>query len=98
MIDLIWILEKREHPKFPYRITIKQGNEVLLSLLVQDRWPGQKGNIFCLRTNPDEEKENFTEVERSPIISFNRFGKRISITLDRAIEKKMRFYIHNQKI
>ena len=89
-MELIWILEKREHPKFPYKITIKQDKDILLSLLAQDRWPGQKGNIFCIRANSDD-SEGFTEVERVPIVSFNRFGKRISIVLDRAVEKRCDF-------
>lgn len=88
---LFWILEKRDNTKFPYKLTIKQDNEKILTLLVQDRWPGQRGNIFCLRENQAEPNEKLEEVERIPIISMHRYGKRISIVLDRPQEKRCDF-------
>lgn len=95
MIDIesftLWILESVNDPKFPYRLTIRQGDKVLLALRVQDRWPGQKGNIFCIR----EENGTWTlpgrEIEKVPVISLNRFGKRLAIVLDRLKNKRCDF-------
>jgi len=95
-MNLIWIVEKREHPKFPYRITIKGGNCEELKLLAQNRWPGQKGNVFCLR---DKENDNsgFVEIERVNIVSFKKFGKKVSVILDRQKEKRCDFLFLKKK-
>ncbi len=43
MAELCWILEPTHNPRFPYRVTIRKGQEPVLCLWTQDRWPGQKG-------------------------------------------------------
>ncbi len=90
MTDTVWILEKTGHQKFPYRVTIQKGPRILLRLLVQDRWPGQRGNIFCLRVEEDDTEE-LEEVERVPVVSIKRYGKRLSVVLDRATNKRCNF-------
>lgn len=96
-MKILWIVEKRTDQKFPYRLTIRQDNEDILVLLVQDRWPGQKGNIFCLREMKKNENEKLQEVERVNIISIRRYGKRISVVLDRAKEKRCDFIFLKKK-
>jgi len=86
-----WILETTESEKFPYRITIEQGEKVLLCLLVRDRWPGAKGNIFCLRADPLEEEGPLEELERVPVTNMRQYGKRLSIVLDRPRKKRCDF-------
>jgi ERCC4-type nuclease len=86
-----WVLESTESEKFPYKITIEQGDRVLLSLLVRDRWPGAKGNIFCLRAEPSEAEEPGEELERVPVINMKRYGKRLSLVLDRTKKKRCDF-------
>jgi len=86
-----WILETSESEKFPYKITIKQGEQVLLCLLVRDRWPGARGNIFCLRAEPSGAEEPGEELERVPVINMKRYGKRLSLVLDRTKKKRCDF-------
>lgn len=86
-----WILERVEHPRFPYRLTIVKGSKTLLALRVGHRWPGSKGNIFCLRDEDREWPPPIEELERVPVISMRRYGKRLSIVLDRARRKRCDF-------
>lgn len=96
-MEILWIVEKRPDKKFPYRLTIRQDNEDILVLLVQDRWPGQRGNIFCIRETQKDENAKLEEVERVNIISIRRYGKRISVVLDRAKEKRCDFIFLKKK-
>ncbi|MEF8794097.1 hypothetical protein [Thiohalorhabdus sp.] len=54
----IWRIQQTADPKFPYRITLESDSEVALALRAKERWPGPKGNVFCLREqappDPDE--------------------------------------------
>ncbi len=86
-----WILEKSGSEKFPYKITIQKGEKVLLCLLARSRWPGAKGNIFCLRADPDEEEGPLEELERVPVTNMRQYGKRLSIVLDRPRKKRCDF-------
>jgi len=90
-----WILEKTEEEKFPYRLSIAQDGKPILRLRVQERWPGTKGHIFCLREDEIEREREWSppveEVERLPVISVNRYGKRISVVLDRSKNKRCDF-------
>ncbi|WP_197072618.1 ERCC4 domain-containing protein [Marinitoga sp. 1197] len=92
-----FILEKIENKRFPYRLTIIQGNKILLSLRVQEKWPGQKGHIFCVR-----EKENFilkkeNIIEKVPILYLKRLGKRLVMALDREMRKRCDFLFLKKK-
>ncbi|MBI3354603.1 MAG: ERCC4 domain-containing protein [Nitrospirae bacterium] len=87
----LWILESVNNPKFPYRLTIRQGEKLLLALRVQDKWPGQKGNIFCIREENWELEPPVHEIERVPVISIKRLGKRLALVLDRAKNKRCDF-------
>ncbi|MGC9490911.1 MAG: hypothetical protein ACP5CD_06765 [Thermovirgaceae bacterium] len=86
-----WVLETTESEKFPYKITIEQGEKVLLCLLVRDRWPGARGNIFCLRAEPSGEDETGEELERVPVVNMKQYGKRLSLVLDRTKKKRCDF-------
>ncbi|TYC03096.1 MAG: hypothetical protein FXF54_01195 [Kosmotoga sp.] len=96
MGSLLWILESTDSNKFPYRLSIRKGEKTLLSLFVQDRWPGAGKHVFCLR---DEENiaEEFEEIEKVPIISAKRYGKRLSIVLDRSVNKRCDFLFLKKK-
>jgi len=87
----LYILESVNDPKFPYRLTIRQGEKMLLALRVQDRWPGQKGNIFCIREENGEWEPPVKEIERVPVIALRRYGKRLAVVLDRAKNKRCDF-------
>jgi len=92
-----WILEATDNPKFPYRIRIKKGEENLLSLRVQDRWPGTKGHIFCLREEPEGYSRSGEEIEKIPVISLKRYGKRLAVVLDRPTNKRCEFLFLKKK-
>jgi len=91
MTKIFYILETVDNPKFPYRLTIRHGDKILFALRVQDRWPGQKGNIFCIREENKDFEPPLKELERIPVISLKRFGKRLSIVLDRPKNRRCEF-------
>jgi len=91
MADPIWILESIDDNKFPYLLTIRQDGRALLRLRVQEKWPGQKGHVFCVREEDDGLRWTTEEVERVPVISMNRYGKRLAIILDRPRNKRCDF-------
>jgi len=97
MRDTFYVLEAVNNPKFPYRLTLRQGEKVLLALRVQDRWPGQKGNIFCIKESNQDLDPPTMELERVPVISLQRFGKRLAIVLDRSKNKRCEFLFLTKK-
>lgn len=90
MTSTLWTLESTDNPRFPYRLTIARSGNTLLRLLVQERWPGQQGNVFCLRDDGGDDY-SAVEVERVPVVSLQRFGKRLAVVLDRAKNKRCDF-------
>ncbi|MCS7216013.1 MAG: ERCC4 domain-containing protein [Thermodesulfovibrio sp.] len=92
-----YILESVNNSKFPYRLTIRQGEKILLALRVQDKWPGQKSNIFCIREENGELEPSIEEIERVSVISLQRFGKRLSVVLDRLMKKRCDFLFLKKK-
>jgi len=100
MEKTLWIMEATGHPKFPFRIRIIRGDEILLCLRVQDRWPGPRGHIFCLREDPEGQASLYPaeEVERVPVISMKRYGKRLAVVLDRSINKRCEFLFLKKNI
>lgn len=87
-----WILERTQDSRFPFRLQILRGNRPFLVLRVQDRWPAANRNIFCLREQdgPDPE-ELLEEVERVPVLAMQRYGRRLSVVLDRGRYKRCDF-------
>ncbi|WGS65043.1 ERCC4 domain-containing protein [Marinitoga aeolica] len=97
MRNTFFILEKLENKKFPYKLTIIQGEKVLLSLRVQEKWPGQKGHIFCIREKENIIPEPTKIIEKVPILYMERLGKRLVIILDREIRKRCDFLFLKKK-
>lgn len=88
----LWILERCASDRFPYRLQILRGEELWLTLRVQDRWPAANRNIFCLREKePPEPGEVLEEVERLPVVALQRRGRRLSVVLDRKRYKRCDF-------
>jgi len=83
-------MKATEDARFPYMVMIERSGKILLQLLVQERWPGQKGNVFCLRVEHDEHPDA-AEVECLPVVSLRRYGKRLAVVLDRAKNKRCDF-------
>ena len=92
MTGYIWQVEKTQNPRFPYRISILEDARTVLALRVQDKWPGQKGNIFCIREyGAPDDGENLEQIESVPIAFLRRQGKRVEIVLDRHNRKRCDF-------
>lgn len=87
--NLFWILEKRDSDRFPYRLKIEDQGKPILALLVQDVWPGAGSHIFCIRAEKDDEVLEL--IEKIPIISLRRYGRKISVVLDRPQRKRCHF-------
>ncbi len=93
-MTLTWIVQSTGNPHFPVRIAIEQDGTVLFAVRAQEAWPGTKGNIFCIRDGSSkDEVDFFTELERVPILHFERFGKSLQIILDRPTKKRCEFLI-----
>lgn len=92
MTGYTWQVEATTNRRFPFRVSIIEEERTVLALRTQDKWPGQKGNIFCVReTGPVDDGEQLTLLERVPIVYLNRHGKRVEIVLDRAQRKRCDF-------
>lgn len=90
-METFFVLERVEDRRFPYRITLTKGDRVLLALRVQDRWPGQKGNVFCMREEKGARAAPCGELERVPVSVMKRLGKRLSLVLERPRRKRCDF-------
>lgn len=87
-----WRLERTPDPKFPYRISLEQDGVVTLALRAKERWPGPKGNVFCLRERePPAADEDREELERVAVTSLRRQGKKLALVLDRPKRRRCDF-------
>ncbi|NLU10832.1 MAG: hypothetical protein GXW90_07885 [Tepidanaerobacter acetatoxydans] len=96
MSSLWWILESTDNEKFPYRLSIKMDDKTKLCLRVQSKWPGAGTQIFCLRESEDY-SDSIEEIERVPVVNLSRYGKRLSVVLDRATNKRCEFLFLKKK-
>ena len=88
----LWTLSATGNPRFPYRIEIRRGDQRVIALWVQDKWPGSGKQIFCLREGePTGETSDFTELERVRVNRLERYGKQLSVILDRPNRKRCNF-------
>lgn len=97
MSKTLWVIESIPEERFPYRLTIKRDDEVILRLRVQDRWPGTRGQIFCMREELKQWPEPIKEIERVPVLSLSRYGRRLAVVLDRAKNKRCDFLFLEKK-
>lgn len=98
MTEGIWILERCNSERFPYRLQIQREGKPWLMLRTQDRWPAAGKNIFCLREEePPGQGEIVEEIERVPILTFHERGSRISVILDRKRYKRCDFLFLSKK-
>lgn len=86
-----WKIEKATDSKFPFRISVEQGSRALLVLRAQDRWPAPGGQVFCLREKAFDPAEPLELVEQVPVTTLTRFGKKLSLVLDRPLNKRCDF-------
>ncbi|MFQ6082279.1 MAG: ERCC4 domain-containing protein [Candidatus Aminicenantia bacterium] len=91
--NLKWLIYSEPRGRFPYRLFIEEKPGEFLSLRVQERWPGPGKKIFCriegtLRVNDLPAQE---PLEKCNIVSLSRYGKKLTIILDRPIKKRCWF-------
>lgn len=86
-----WLMHNRPAERFPYRLSIVRDGRRLLALRVRERWPGPGMQIFCLRDDDGEDSPEGELVERVPVRSVVRIGRKLSVVLDRPTRKRCDF-------
>lgn len=86
---MFWCVGSCDDAHFPFRIRIVQGDRTLLALRAKEKWPGPGGQIFCLRE--EEGADEPAWVERVPVVSCKRYGRKLSVVLDRSRNKRCEF-------
>lgn len=91
--NLRWLIYSNPGTHFPYQLFIEEKPGVFLSLKVQERWPGPGKKIFCKLegTVNDDELPEGEPNEECNIFSQKRYGKKLTIILDRKIRKRCWF-------
>lgn len=64
---------------------------------VQEKWPGQKGHIFCIREKENILPDSKKIIEKVPVLNMERLGKRLVMVLDREIRKRCDFLFLKKK-
>lgn len=92
-MKLKWFLFPCEEERFPYQLFIEDAPGKFIHLKAQEKWPGPGKNIFCKFEGYCEEKElpDKEPVEELLIRSRKRYGKKLTIILDRKIRKRCWF-------
>ncbi len=52
---------------------------------------GTGGQVFCMREDRRDWPKPVEEIERVPVLSIKRFGKRLAVSLDRTRNKRCDF-------
>ncbi|MGH7583867.1 MAG: ERCC4 domain-containing protein [Gemmatimonadales bacterium] len=86
-----WITERTGNHRFPFRISIEQGGRLILAVRSQAAWPGPGQNIFCLRERELDPDEPLEVVERVPVMTIVRVGRKLAVVLDRPRRKRCEF-------
>lgn len=86
-----WIVERTLSRRFPFRVSIEQGGRLVLAVRTQARWPGPGQQIFCLRERSLDPAEPLELLERVPVASLGRVGRKLSVVLDRPNRKRCEF-------
>ena len=86
-----WLVERSQHPRFPFRIAIEQDGRVLFAVRARSDWPAPGAQIFCLREHTFDPAEALDRVERVPIAQLTRVGPKLTVILDRPTRKRCEF-------
>lgn len=90
-MGLRWLIYPGIEKRYPYRLFIEERGNEFLVLSVQERWPGPGKNIFCKMDGIVNELPEGKPLEECGIVSKVRYGKRLSIVLDRKLRKRCWF-------
>ncbi len=91
LISAEWIVERTQHRRFPFRITIRQGGREILAVRTQARWPGPGQQIFCLREETLDPDEYLEPVEHERVAHLGKVGRKITVAIDRGSRKRCEF-------
>lgn len=82
-----------EDKRFPYKLCIEEEPERFLCLRVQARWPGPGKRIFCKQEGylGESDLPKQEPVERCRILSCSRYGRKLTVILERKIKKRCWF-------
>lgn len=86
-----WTVERTADARFPFRISVTQGDHLLVAVRAQSPWPGPGQQIFCLREWMLDPSDVLEPVERVPVRHLARVGRKLAITLDRPTRKRCEF-------
>lgn len=87
----IWLVERTVNQRFPFRVSIEQDGRLILAVRAQSHWPGPGQQIFCLRERELDSGELLEPVERVPVASLSRVGRKLTVALDRPMRKRCEF-------
>lgn len=87
----IWIVERTQDARFPFRIRIEQGGRTLFAVRARSAWPGAGTQIFCVREIEHDPAEALEPHETVPVAHLDRLGRKLAVTLDRAQRKRCEF-------
>jgi len=88
--DTRWRLFETGDVRFPFRLALVRSGREVLVLRTQSKWPGPGSQVFCLReTEPPESLGS--PIEDVRIAHIRRFGRKMSVVLDRNRQKRCDF-------
>jgi hypothetical protein len=91
MPNAIWRIERAVNRGFPFRVSIEQDGRTILAVRSKAPWPGPDQNIFCLRERDFDLAEPLELVEKVPVASLTRVGRKLVVVLDRPQRKRCEF-------
>ena len=86
-----WTVERTGNRRFPYRVSIEQGDRLVVAFRTQASWPGPGQQIFCLRERELDPAEPLELLERVPVAHLAQIGRKIAVVLDRPTRKRCEF-------
>jgi hypothetical protein len=92
-VTAFWIVERAPSRRFPFRVSIEQGERLVAAFRTQARWPGPGQQVFCLREREFDPAESLEEVERVPVAHLTQVGRKLAVTLDRPNRKRCEFLV-----
>jgi hypothetical protein len=87
----LWRVERTANRGFPFRISIEQDARLVIAVRAKAVWPGPGQNIFCLREHEADPAEPLELIERVPVASLVRIGRKLTVVLDRPQRKRSEF-------
>lgn len=91
--QLRWLIFKKESDNFPFWLFIEKEKNQFIFLKAKEKWPGPGKNIFCQYEGEVDQKSLPEEkpLDEAKIFSLKRFGKKLTVVLDRLRNKRCWF-------